>query len=460
MLAQHFPAPLPSPTLLSGVLPYDATFGEPGWEKSADLAGRSVAGRFDSQSFMKIVVVEPDGAGGMCHYAYMLCDALAGAEADATLVTATDYELAHLPHRFTVEASLRLWPRATGSRPLQFLPGLIRVPALAVRRGWRAVKLFVEFWRLTGRLRRRPPDVILLRHLVVPGGRLIMSRLQSTGAVIGQVVHEVGFRDETGLAKKVIARFELRDFAGIDVIFVHNQFVRDKLVAMRGVDPGRIHLIAHGEGSIFGLLDESLDREVAERYGLAPEDRLILMFGEIRSSKGSDDLLHAAALLPLDLHAKTLVAGLVGREVDPAWLPTLVGDLALGDRVILDFRYVPTGEVAALMRRAAVVAFPYRSATQSGVLATAVTFGKPVVVSSVGGLPDVVIDGGNGLVVPPADPPALADALSRILGDPELAAAMSEASVRMRERYSWSNVAANMLGALRQAMDSHSLDGG
>jgi len=50
----------------------------------------------------RIVVVEPDGAGGMIHYAYQMCSALSAAGAEVTLITRTDYELAALPHTFQV----------------------------------------------------------------------------------------------------------------------------------------------------------------------------------------------------------------------------------------------------------------------------------------------------------------------------------------------------------------------
>lgn len=406
---------------------------------------------------MKIVVIETDGTGGMCHYAYMMCQALAEAGADVTLVTSTDYELHFLPHSFTVDTSLRLWPRAESSRPLAAVPSWIRVPALTVRRGWRAVKLFVEWWRLTSRLRGENADVIQLRKIIVPGPRLIRRRLDRTGAVIGQVVHEVGFRDERGLAERIVGRFEQRDFAGADVIFVHNEFVRDQLVETRGVERTRTEIIAHGEGSIFELLDESLDREVSERYRVTSDDQVVLMFGEIRPSKGTHDLIRAMSHPGTAIgRARAIVVGKVGWETDPQALVDLADDLGVADRVSLDFRYVPIGEVAALMRRANVVVFPYRSATQSGVLAAALTFGKPVVVSAVGGLPDVVEAGHNGIVVPAADPVALANAIDNILGDETLASEMSAASLRLRNRYSWSSTAATMLETYHRATEDRS----
>jgi hypothetical protein len=75
----------------------------------------------------RIVVVEPDGAGGMIHYAYQMCTALAAGGADVTLITSTSYELAALPHSFRVIPMMRLWPTIPTFRPR---------PALLPQRPW------------------------------------------------------------------------------------------------------------------------------------------------------------------------------------------------------------------------------------------------------------------------------------------------------------------------------------
>ncbi len=64
-----------------------------------------------------------------------------------------------------------------------------------------------------------------------------------------------------------------------------------------------------------------------------------------------------------------------------------------------------------------MVALPYTEASQSGVVSTAYGFGKPVVVTDVGSIPEIVDDGVTGLIVPPRDPAALAEAIIRLLKD-------------------------------------------
>jgi glycosyltransferase involved in cell wall biosynthesis len=105
-----------------------------------------------------------------------------------------------------------------------------------------------------------------------------------------------------------------------------------------------------------------------------------------------------------------------------------------------------------LFGRARVVVTPYRRASQSGVVHLAYTFDRPVVASAVGDIPDVVDDGATGLLVPPDDPAALADALVRLLTDAEEADRMGAAGARWLAREaSWERVAERVEEGLQKA---------
>jgi len=92
--------------------------------------------------------------------------------------------------------------------------------------------------------------------------------------------------------------------------------------------------------------------------------------------------------------------------------------------------FVPGDEMAAFFQRASVVALPYLSASTSGILMTALVFGKPVVATRVGCLPEYVEDGVTGLLVPPADAERLADAIVRLLTDDALRHRMGQNAKR------------------------------
>jgi glycosyltransferase involved in cell wall biosynthesis len=160
------------------------------------------------------------------------------------------------------------------------------------------------------------------------------------------------------------------------------------------------------------------------------------------SYKGLDTLLDA---LPL-----------VWRRLPEARL-TIAGDGEIGDRpeltdprVVVRNEFVPDAEVPALFAGATCVVLPYREASQSAVAADAKRFGRALVVTDVGGLPDAARDGA-ARVVAPGDPGALADALLEVLCTPGLAERMGHAAAAAgRGGSSWSRVGALTLDAYRR----------
>jgi glycosyltransferase involved in cell wall biosynthesis len=99
-----------------------------------------------------------------------------------------------------------------------------------------------------------------------------------------------------------------------------------------------------------------------------------------------------------------------------------VDELGLQDRVELRDGFVSNEEAALLFSAADAAVLPYRSATQSGVVQLAFAYGTPVIATAVGGLPEAVSDGVDGLLCPPDDPQALAAAISRL---PQLRATLT-----------------------------------
>ena len=107
----------------------------------------------------------------------------------------------------------------------------------------------------------------------------------------------------------------------------------------------------------------------------------------------------------------------------------------------MEFRYIPDSEVATYFAAADVVLAPYRTEAQSGVALTAFHFGRPVIATRVGGLPEVIEDGVNGLLVPPEDPAALATAVNRFFTDCDRTA-MEAAATETARLCSWEDYGA------------------
>jgi glycosyltransferase involved in cell wall biosynthesis len=112
-------------------------------------------------------------------------------------------------------------------------------------------------------------------------------------------------------------------------------------------------------------------------------------------------------------------------------------------------RFVSDRELPAYFRRADVVVLPHRDAEQSGVLYVALAFAKPIVMSAVGGFPEVARHGA-GRLVPPGDSEALAQALDELLADPQARERLAQAAGRAAAGpYSWDAVAAQTMGLYR-----------
>jgi glycosyltransferase involved in cell wall biosynthesis len=130
----------------------------------------------------------------------------------------------------------------------------------------------------------------------------------------------------------------------------------------------------------------------------------------------------------------------------------------LTDHVLLDTRYIPLEEVGALMGLATVAVYPYRSSTQSGALQVAYTFGRPVVATTVGGLPEAVEPGRSGFLVPAESPQDLAEAIQKLVNNYELAKIMGEYARHLSEtRFSWRSVARQIVKVYDELMEKESI---
>jgi glycosyltransferase involved in cell wall biosynthesis len=171
---------------------------------------------------------------------------------------------------------------------------------------------------------------------------------------------------------------------------------------------------------------------------------VILFFGLVRPYKGVDVLLEAFRSIE---NAELWV---VGRPLGMS-LESLQ-ELAAHAPGVVRFvpRFVSDQELPAYFRRADIVALPHRDAEQSGVLYAALAFGKPIVMSDVGGFAEVA-ETGAGALVPAGNPEALAERLTALLADPEererLATAAAAAAAGP---YSWERVASQTMTLYRE----------
>lgn len=185
---------------------------------------------------------------------------------------------------------------------------------------------------------------------------------------------------------------------------------------------------------MFENFGEAVDRaEACRRLGLDPDIRYMLFFGLIRDYKGLDLLLRAWASARPEGY-RLIVAGefYASREK----YVSLIDESGLRDEVALHDRFIPDEEVRYYFSAADCLVLPYRSATQSGVTQIAYNFSLPMIVTDVGGLPEIVPDGRTGLVCAPTAE-GIADALRRIREGDTLRR-MRDNFAEERKRFSWS----------------------
>lgn len=271
-------------------------------------------------------------------------------------------------------------------------------------------------------IRRENPDAVIFVWwvwLFALPYLTILALLPRATRVILQC-HNVGDKEPAAWKRWLTDRVLRRG----DVLVVHAK--TEAADAARRAPGHRIvttFLPVHELGGAIPTRDEA-------RVQLGLNGNVALFFGHVRPFKGLDVALRAWRLLQTEV--TLVVAG-------EAWFDSAEEhrQLAKGlDNVRLEFRFIPDAEIATYFAAADVVLAPYRIEAQSGVALTAFHFARPVIATTVGGLPEIIEEGRNGMLVPPENPAALAKAVDAFFarGDRE---AMERAAADSAKRYSW-----------------------
>jgi glycosyltransferase involved in cell wall biosynthesis len=159
--------------------------------------------------------------------------------------------------------------------------------------------------------------------------------------------------------------------------------------------------------------DQSLSKSDArKKLGIDESKKVLLFFGYIRAYKGLMNLIEAMpTLLKEDENYFLLIVGEFYESKDKYF--ERIKELNIGKNILVIDEFVPNEEVGLYYSAADLVVLPYNSATQSGILNIAYGFKKPVVVTNVGGLPELVENGKTGFIVEPQNPLALADGIKK-----------------------------------------------
>lgn len=180
-----------------------------------------------------------------------------------------------------------------------------------------------------------------------------------------------------------------------------------------------------------------LPQEARRRLNLDPARPVALFFGFVRAYKGLRFLLEAMPKVLAQIEIYLLIVGEFWE--DKQEYLELISHLGVGKAVTIVDRYVTNEEMAVYFSAADVVVLPYIDVTQSAVVQLAYGFGKPVITTTIGDLPDVVEHQQTGLIVPPANPAALATALKHFFCQ-GLHQPMREAILSRQDKFSWTHL--------------------
>ena len=347
--------------------------------------------------------------GGIAQYTTMLHRALAAKAELSTFSFKRQYPRLFYPGRDDIDPEF-LGHREPGvfylldsMNPLTWVETcnrLIRTSPAAVIIPWWTFFWGPCFGFIAGRLRRQRIRTIFLCHNIAE--------------------HEPSYWKQV-ITRKVLSKGEF--------FLVHSASERDTLSTL--LPDARIVVHPHPV-----LRHNPREGKVPARRG-----RLELLFyGFVRPYKGLDVLIEAMRILR-DENVCLSVVGEWWKKSVP--LRNMLDETDLRDRVEIVDRYVTEEETAGYFSRADVVVLPYRSASSSGVIPLAYGYGKPVIATRVGGLPEVVVEGVSGRLIAPADPHALAEAVRGFMQIPP--GRMREGIEKVSAGMTWESLADNIL---------------
>jgi glycosyltransferase involved in cell wall biosynthesis len=372
---------------------------------------------------MRVHVVDPSAYTPP--YDHALCHALAAAGADVELYTS------HFAYGPVAQ------PDGYERREL-FYPLAAHVADARARRGVKLAEHVPDMLRY--RRAANTADVVHFQWLTVQHvDRWLLPEHRTAAGVARRplvlTAHDILPRE----ARPGQRQAQRRLYERFDAVVVHSEHGRTRLVEELGVDERRVHVIPHGA---FTHLAGAAPAVPPPFQTNAP---VVLCFGLMRPYKGIEDLLEAWRGIE---GAELWVVGMPRMDIS-----ALQATAPEGVRFVP--RFVTDAELPAYFMRADLVVLPYREIDQSGVLFTALAFGKPLLLSDVGGFPEVAATGA-ARTFPVGDARALHDALRELLAD-RLALAQLGESARAAAAgpYSWEEIGRRTLALYEQLLSEN-----
>ncbi|HEX3031700.1 MAG TPA: glycosyltransferase [Bacillota bacterium] len=289
-------------------------------------------------------------------------------------------------------------------------------------------------WLEAGSSRHR---TVLHAHTILPDGlaaALLKKWLPDLKTLCTIHGSDILIFPERNLITRWLTRWALREMDMVVCVSEHLNAGVQKLL------PRNVEVIPNGVDLRKFTLSNRDRAEVEKLRSRWPGKRLLVFVGNLLPAKGVREMLEAMVGL-----GDRAVLLMVGRPYWRQYVEEFIGSQGLADRIVV-VGEVPHEQVKLWLAAADVFLLPSYSEGMPVALLEAMALGRPVVVTPVGGVPEVAQDGWNGLLVPPRDSKALEQAIKRILDEPGLAGFLGwNARSRVSERYTWAANAKQML---------------
>ncbi len=287
------------------------------------------------------------------------------------------------------------------------------------------------------KIRKENPDIIISKFWIPFMGpslgtiiRLAKKKHTKTISVLDNIIPH-----EKRVGDFILAKYYVNT---IDKLIAMSSSVKEDMKKFTKSKP--VILIPH---PVYDNYGDILDKKTARKYLKIEENgKYVMFFGFIRDYKGLDLLLKAMDNRKIKrLKIKCIIAGEYYGNKEK--YEKLIEKLNIGDRLILKTDFIPNEEVKYYFSAADLIVQPYKTATQSGISQLAYHFEKPMVVTNVGGLPEIVDNGKSGYVVDP-DPNSISDAIIDFFetGNENI---FIEKVKQKKKEFSWYNFVKNML---------------
>ena len=296
-----------------------------------------------------------------------------------------------------------------------------------------------DMGKLIGIIRKIQPDVLHVQETNDPWYdlTLLLNKMPPLVTTIHDVFRHPGDKDNV-IGSEYTRRIA---FWRSQQLIVHANLLKDALVQQFKVPKQRVCVLPHGElGSLY--------QRLASKHNTVREPYTLLFYGRNWAYKGLNYLLKAMpSIIERIPQVKLIIAG-KGDDLQ-LYFPNGCDEQHYE---ILN-QYIPSEDVASLFQRSTAVILPYIEASQSGVASLAYAMGTPVIASEIGGLAEMIYSEQDGLLVPPRDVSALADAIIRLLEDSKLQHQIRTAALhRCEDDLNWSNIATQTIEIYRKAI--------